>query len=82
MAAIIGLDTDKIKEICAETANMTNQCVQAVNFNCPGQIVIAGATEAVHKACDRLKEAGANAPSSFLSVLPSTARSCSLLQIV
>lgn len=38
---------------------MTNQCVQAVNFNCPGQIVIAGATEAVHKACDRLKEAGA-----------------------
>lgn len=59
MAAIIGLDTDKIKEICAETANMTNQCVQAVNFNCPGQIVIAGATEAVHKACDRLKEAGA-----------------------
>jgi [acyl-carrier-protein] S-malonyltransferase len=59
MAAIIALDTEKIKEICADVAKKTNQCVQAVNFNCPGQVVIAGSTEAVRQAADAMKEAGA-----------------------
>ena len=43
MAAIIGLDRAKIVEIC-EQASAEVSAVQAVNFNCPGQIVIAGTT--------------------------------------
>lgn len=59
MAAIIALATDKIREICADVEKETGKACQAVNFNCPGQVVIAGATEAVQKACDAMKEAGA-----------------------
>ena len=59
MAAIIGLDTGKIEEICQKIQEEMGKAVQAVNYNCPGQIVIAGATEAVEKATDELKEAGA-----------------------
>ncbi|MCH3914794.1 MAG: ACP S-malonyltransferase [Acidaminococcaceae bacterium] len=59
MAAIIGLDTGKIEEICQNVQENMGKAVQAVNYNCPGQIVIAGATEAVQKAADELKEAGA-----------------------
>ena len=59
MAAIIGLDTGKIEEICQNVQEKMGKAVQAVNYNCPGQIVIAGATEAVQKAADELKEAGA-----------------------
>ncbi|WP_317303541.1 ACP S-malonyltransferase [Acidaminococcus timonensis] len=59
MAAIIALATDKIREICADVEKETGKACQAVNFNCPGQVVIAGATEAVQKACDVMKEVGA-----------------------
>ena len=59
MAAIIGLDTGKIEEVCQNVQESMGKAVQAVNYNCPGQIVIAGATEAVQKAADELKEAGA-----------------------
>lgn len=59
MAAIISLATDKIEEICAKVSSETGKPVEAVNFNCPGQVVIAGSTEAVQKAADALKEAGA-----------------------
>lgn len=59
MAAIIALATDKIKEICADVEKETGKACQAVNFNCPGQVVIAGATEAVQNACDAMKAAGA-----------------------
>ncbi len=59
MAAIIALATDKIREICADVEKETGKACQAVNFNCPGQVVIAGATEAVQKACDAMQEAGA-----------------------
>ncbi len=59
MAAIIALATDKIREICADVEKKTGKACQPVNFNCPGQVVIAGATEAVQQACDALKEAGA-----------------------
>lgn len=58
MAAVMGLDRDKIVEICARISEET-ALVQAVNFNCPGQIVIAGKTAGVEKACVDLKEAGA-----------------------
>ena len=58
MAAILGLDGDKIKEICASVSRKGG-VVQAVNFNCPGQIVIAGAAKAVEMAAEELKAAGA-----------------------
>lgn len=58
MAAILGLDEDKIKAICAEVTAQGG-VVQAVNFNCPGQIVIAGSTKAVETAADAMKAAGA-----------------------
>ena len=58
MAAVIGLDPDRITEVCAGVST-ESQPVQAVNFNCPGQTVIAGAAGAVEKACAALKEAGA-----------------------
>ena len=55
MAAIIGLDRLKIVEICAK---ITGE-IGLVNFNMPGQIVIAGITAAVNQACEELKAAGA-----------------------
>lgn len=58
MAAIIGLDPDSIVKVCGEVSAKEGP-VQAVNFNCPGQTVIAGATGAVKAACAALKEAGA-----------------------
>lgn len=59
MAAIIALDTEKIKEICKKVQDRTGLAVQPVNFNCPGQVVIAGATDAVREASEALKAAGA-----------------------
>lgn len=58
MAAILGLDRDKVIEICRQVEAEVG-AVQAVNFNCPGQIVIAGKTQAVEKANELLKAAGA-----------------------
>ena len=47
MAAIIGLDDDAINSVCADVAGTSGEVVAAVNFNSPGQVVIAGATAAV-----------------------------------
>lgn len=58
MAAIIGLSDEVILEACEKASNEAEP-VQAVNFNCPGQTVIAGATKAVERAVESLKEAGA-----------------------
>ena len=57
MAAILGLDDKKVIEICAQF-NISG-VVEAVNFNSPGQVVIAGENESVNKACESMKEAGA-----------------------
>ncbi|CAA0096679.1 Malonyl CoA-acyl carrier protein transacylase [BD1-7 clade bacterium] len=57
MAAIIGVDDQAIVDICADVAG--DECVQAVNFNSPGQVVIAGHAGAVDRAIVKLKEAGA-----------------------
>jgi [acyl-carrier-protein] S-malonyltransferase len=57
MAAIIGLDREKVLEVCARASEFG--VAEAVNFNCPGQIVIAGEVEAVEKAMEFAKEAGA-----------------------
>ena len=58
MAAVIGSTPETIVKVCGEVS-AEDLPVQAVNFNCPGQVVIAGATAAVEKACEALKEAGA-----------------------
>lgn len=59
MAAVLGLESDKIVEICQAVEAEGGEAVQAVNFNCPGQVVIAGAVNAVNKAVEALKAAGA-----------------------
>lgn len=55
MAAILGLEDAKVEEICQQVEGI----VVPANYNCPGQLVISGETEAVEKACALLKEAGA-----------------------
>lgn len=58
MAAIIGLADDVIVDACARASESAGG-VQAVNFNCPGQTVIAGTTKGVEVAVELLKEKGA-----------------------
>ena len=55
MAAILNLDDAVVEQVCAEIDGV----VVAANYNCPGQLVISGADEAVNDACAKLKEAGA-----------------------
>ena len=57
MAAILGLNDKKVIEICDLILN--KGVVEAVNFNSPGQVVIAGEKKAVSHACELMKEAGA-----------------------
>lgn len=57
MAAIIGLDDETIKDVCAKHQSLG--VVSAVNFNAPGQVVIAGKKEAVEAASEDCKAAGA-----------------------
>ena len=57
MAAILGLDNEMLAQACKEAAQ--GQIVQAVNFNAPGQTVIAGDAEAVNRAVNSAKTAGA-----------------------
>jgi len=59
MYAIIGLDDDSIAEICQKVASDSQQVVAPVNYNSPGQVVIAGAKNAVDLAAAAIKEAGA-----------------------
>ena len=62
MAAILGLDAAKVIDGCAEVTTQMGagaEVVEAVNFNDPGQTVIAGTKAAVEKACEYLKEQGA-----------------------
>jgi [acyl-carrier-protein] S-malonyltransferase len=55
MAAILGLDDNRIEEICGEI----DGTVVPANYNCPGQLVISGTVAAVEAACEKLKAAGA-----------------------
>lgn len=57
MAAILGLEDQQIVEICAQAAQ--GEVVSAVNFNAPGQVVIAGKASAVERAIEQCKAAGA-----------------------
>jgi len=55
MAAVLGLDDVVVEEICKSACDV----VVTANYNCPGQLVISGAVNAVDEACEKLKEAGA-----------------------
>lgn len=57
MAAIIGLKPELLQDVVKSSAEFG--IVEGANFNCPGQIVIAGEIEAVKAACEKAKEAGA-----------------------
>jgi len=57
MAAILGLSDDDVRAACAEAAQ--GEVVEAVNFNAPSQVVIAGHTRAVERACEAAKAKGA-----------------------
>jgi len=57
MAVILGLQADDVRAVCAEAAQ--GEVVEAVNFNEPTQIVIAGHTAAVERACEIAKAKGA-----------------------
>jgi len=59
MYAIIGLDDSRIIEICEQVSAEMSQVVSAVNFNSPGQVVIAGQSDATDKAAVLCKDAGA-----------------------
>lgn len=55
MAAIIGLEDSTVENVCKEI----NGFVKCANYNCPGQLVIAGEKSAVEEACSKLTQAGA-----------------------
>jgi len=59
MYAIIGLDDEIVVKVCAKVSASTQQVVAAVNYNSPGQVVIAGTKLAADEAALALKEAGA-----------------------
>jgi [acyl-carrier-protein] S-malonyltransferase len=56
MAAILGLEDQKVEEICA---SIKNEIVVPANYNCPGQLVISGSNKGIEIACEKMKEAGA-----------------------
>jgi [acyl-carrier-protein] S-malonyltransferase len=56
MAAVLGLEDQKVEEICA---SITSGIVVPANYNCPGQLVISGDIDAINEACEKLKAAGA-----------------------
>lgn len=62
MAAVLGLDDEKVEEICADVTarmNAEGKVVVPANYNCRGQLVISGDVESINAACAALKEAGA-----------------------
>lgn len=75
MAAILGLEDEAVRQCCAEAS--TAGVVEAVNFNAPGQVVIAGSTAAVNAAIEKLKAAGAKRALPLPVSVPSH---CALMQ--
>lgn len=69
MAAILGLDDDTVRAACAEAAQ--GEVVSAVNFNAPGQVVIAGAASAVERAIEACKARGAKRAMALPVSVPS-----------
>ncbi len=88
LAAIVGLDDSVVIKLCDEMAQ--GQTLAPANFNCPGQVVIAGHTEAVLRAITRAKEIGAkmakqlsvSVPSHCLLMKPAAAQLKKLLETI
>ncbi len=59
MAAIIGLDSETVENICKQISEEDGLILSPANYNCPGQIVISGEKNAIEKACVIFKEKGA-----------------------
>jgi [acyl-carrier-protein] S-malonyltransferase len=59
MAAVLGMELEAVEAVCREAAAASHAVVEVANVNCPGQIVISGAKEAVLAAMELLKKAGA-----------------------
>ena len=75
MAAILGLEDEQVRQICTESAQ--DEVVEAVNFNSPGQVVIAGNAAAVERAMSAAKETGAKRALPLPVSVPSH---CSLMK--
>jgi [acyl-carrier-protein] S-malonyltransferase len=75
MAAILGLDDDAVRRLCEQ--NAVGEVLQAVNYNAPGQVVVAGSHAAVQRLCDNAKQAGAKRALPLPVSVPSH---CSLMQ--
>ncbi|MDD5364733.1 MAG: ACP S-malonyltransferase [Gallionellaceae bacterium] len=75
MAAILGLDDDAVRAVCAEAAQ--GEVLAAVNYNSPGQVVIAGNKAAVDRGCVLAKEKGAKRALPLPVSVPSH---CALMQ--
>jgi len=71
MAAILGLEREKVNDICG---SLQSGYAAAANYNCPGQIVIAGEKNAVEEAIDRCKNAGAKRAVALAVSVPSHCR--------
>ena len=69
MAAILGLDDEQVRQACVEAAQ--DQVVEAVNFNAPGQVVIAGQKTALDRAIEICKSKGAKRAISLPVSVPS-----------
>ncbi len=59
MAALLGLDTSSVRDVCAQAAQETDAVLVLANDNCPGQTVISGEAAAIDRAIDLAKAAGA-----------------------
>jgi [acyl-carrier-protein] S-malonyltransferase len=88
MAAILGLDDDAVRALCKAAA--AGDVLEAVNFNSPGQVVIAGTAAAVARAVAQAKDAGAkralalpvSVPSHCALMAPAAARMAERLALV
>ena len=89
MAAILGLDDDAVRAVCAAAeAELSGEVAEAVNFNSPGQVVIAGSAAAIARAAELAKEAGAkralplpvSVPSHCRLMQPAAAKLATALQ--
>ena len=76
MAAILGLDDEAVIKVCAQTAAESGRVISAVNFNAPGQVVIAGHSDAVEQAITLAKNSGAKKAVKLAVSVPSH---CSLM---
>ncbi|MFD1243690.1 ACP S-malonyltransferase [Paralysiella testudinis] len=89
MAAILGLDDDAVRAVCAAAeAELSGEVAEAVNFNSPGQVVIAGSAAAIARAAELAKAAGAkralplpvSVPSHCRLMQPAAAKLATALQ--